>query len=42
LLNPLFMVLPACFIERFLLLMLGGKSLHWLNQCLSFKSSIRV
>jgi hypothetical protein len=25
-------VLPAFFIERFRLLMLGGKSLHWLNR----------
>jgi hypothetical protein len=30
-------VLPAFFIERFLLLMLGGKSLHWLNRSVTLK-----
>jgi hypothetical protein len=30
-------VLPAFFIERFLLLMLGGKSLQWLNRSVTLK-----
>jgi hypothetical protein len=42
--KPFIHVLPAFFIERFRLLMLGGKSLHWLNrlQLLKVASSCEI